>query len=210
MGRWTLMEKKSLALLMVALGLWATDFLHHIPASMIGFGLGLLAVMPFTGILEVADLKKFNYLQVFFVAAAVGMGKILTATKGLDVLTNFTFARLEPLLNHGAASAFALYWTAFVYHLFLASEISMLGTSMPLLMNFAAAHGLSALKLGMIWVFAAGGKIFVYQSGVLIVGYAFGYFRPKDLFRLGLLMSLVDSFLLVAVVSLYWPLLGIK
>jgi len=210
MGRWTLMEKKSLALPMVALGLWATDFLHHIPASMIGFGLGLLAVMPFTGILEVADLKKFNYLQVFFVAAAVGMGKILTATKGLDVLTNFTFARLEPLLNHGAASAFALYWTAFVYHLFLASEISMLGTSMPLLMNFAAAHGLSALKLGMIWVFAAGGKIFVYQSGVLIVGYAFGYFRPKDLFRLGLLMSLVDSFLLVAVVSLYWPLLGIK
>ena len=210
MGCWTAMEKKSLALLMVALGLWATDFLHHIPASMIGFGLGLLAVMPLTGILEVADLKKFNYLQVFFVAAAVGMGKILTATKGLDVLTNFTFARLEPLLNHGAASAFALYWTAFVYHLFLASEISMLGTSMPLLMNFAAAHGLSALKLGMIWVFAAGGKIFVYQSGVLIVGYAFGYFRPKDLFRLGLLMSLVDSVLLVAVVSLYWPSLGIK
>jgi len=62
----------------------------------------------------------------------------------------------------------------------------------------------------MIWVFSAGGKIFVYQSGVLIVGYAFGYFRPKDLFRLGLLMSLVDSLLLVLVVSLYWPLLGIR
>ena len=210
MGAWTVMEKKAMALLMVALGLWATDFLHHIPASMIGFGLGLLAVMPFTGILEIADLKKFNYLQVFFVAAAVGMGKILTATKGLDVLTNFTFARLEPLLNHGAASAFALYWTGFIYHLFLASEISMLGTSLPPLMNFAAAHGLSTLKLGMIWVFSAGGKIFVYQSGVLIVGYAFGYFRPKDLFRLGLLMSLVDSLLLVAVVSLYWPLIGIR
>jgi anion transporter len=210
MGSWTLMEKKSLALLLVALALWATDFLHHISASMIGLGLGLLAVMPFTGILDIDDLKKFNYLQVIFVAAAVGMGKILTATKGLDVLTSFTFARLEPLLNYGPVSIFVLYWTGFLYHLFLASEISMLGTSMPLLMNFATAHNLDALRLGMIWVFSSGGKIFVYQSGVLIVGYAFGYFRPRDLFRLGLLMSLVDSLLLLVVVSVYWPLIGIR
>ena len=82
----------------------------------------------------------------------------------------------------------------------------MLGTSMPLLMQFASSHGLSALKLGMIWVFASGGKIFVYQSGVLIVGYAYGYFRPKDILRLGLLMSLVDSVLLLLVVPFYWPL----
>ena len=210
MGGWTLMEKKSVVLLLSALALWATDFLHHIPSSMIGFGLGLLALMPFVGILDIDDLKKFNFLQIFFVAAAVGMGKILTATKGLDVLTNFVFAHLEPLLNHGAFSAFVLYWTGFAYHLFLASEISMLGTSMPLLMNFAAAHGLSALQLGMIWVFASGGKIFVYQSGVLIVGYAFGYFRPRDLLRMGLIMSLVDSILLVVVVAVYWPLIGIR
>ena len=210
MGPWTVMEKKSLALLLAAVALWATDFLHHISPSMIGFGLGLLAVMPFVGLLDIEDLKKFNYLQVFFVAAAVGMGKILSATQGLDVLTNFVFARLGPLLNHGAISAFLLYWTGFSYHLFLASEISMLGTSMPLLMNFATAHGLSALKLGMIWVFASGGKIFVYQSGVLIVGYAFGYFRAKDLLRLGLCMSLVDSLLLMLVVSFYWPLIGIS
>ncbi len=80
-------------------------------------------------------------------------------------------------------STFVLYWTGFLYHIFLASEISMLGTSMPLLMQFAATHGLNALKLGMIWVFASGGKIFVYQSGVLIVGYAYGYFRPRDILR---------------------------
>jgi anion transporter len=203
MGPWTALEKKSLALLLAALALWATDFLHHIPASMIGFGLGLAALLPFVNLLDLEDLKRFNFLQIFFVAAAVGMGKVLAATKGLDVVTGFLFARLEP-------SAFTLYWTGFVYHLFLASEISMLGTSMPLLMNYAAAHGLSALKLGMIWVVASGGKIFVYQSGVLIVGYAYGYFRPRDLLRLGLCMSLVDSVLLLPVVSLYWPAIGIK
>jgi solute carrier family 13 (sodium-dependent dicarboxylate transporter), member 2/3/5 len=209
-GSWSLLEKKSLALMLLAIALWATDFLHHIPSSMIGLGIGLLAVLPFMGILEIADLKRLNFLQLFFVAAAVGMGKVLSASKGLDVLTNLVFGWLEPLLSHSFLSIFALYWTGFVYHIFLASEISMLGTSTPLLMQFAATHGLSPLKLGMLWVFSSGGKIFVYQSGVLIVGYAYGYFRAKDILRLGFLMSLVDSLILLLIVPFYWPLIGIS
>jgi anion transporter len=207
-GAWTPMEKKALTLMLAAIALWATDFLHHISPSMIGLGIGLLAVLPFMHILEIDDLKRINFLQLFFVAAAVSMGKVLSATKGLDVLTNIVFAWMQPLLSHSIVSVFVLYWTGFAYHIFLASEISMLGTSLPLLMQFANTHGLSALKLGMIWVFSSGGKIFVYQSGVLIIGYAYGYFRAKDILRLGLLMSVVDSLLLLLVVPLYWPLIG--
>jgi sodium-dependent dicarboxylate transporter 2/3/5 len=209
-GPWTPMEKKVLALMLTAIALWATDFLHHISPSMIGLGIGLLGVLPFSGILALEDLKKVNFLQLFFVAAAVSMGRVLSATKGLDVLTSVVFGWIEPLLSHNFLSILVLYWTGFVYHIFLASEISMLGTSMPLLMSFASTHGLSPLKLGMIWVFASGGKIFVYQSGVLIIGYAYGYFRGKDLLRLGLLMSAVDSLLLLLVVPFYWPMIGIR
>jgi sodium-dependent dicarboxylate transporter 2/3/5 len=209
-GPWTQMEKKSLALMLVAIVFWATDFIHHIPSSMIGLGIGLLGVLPFTRILTIEDVRRLNFLQLFFVAAAVSMGRVLSASNGLAVLTNVVFAWLEPWLTHPIISVFVLYWTGFVYHLFLASEISMLGTSTPLLMQFAAAHDLNALKLGMLWVFASGGKIFVYQSGVLIIGYAYGYFRAKDILRLGLIMSLIDSLLLMLVVPFYWPLIGIK
>lgn len=209
-GPWTVMEKKAFGLMLAAIAFWATDFLHHISPSMIGLGIGLLGVLPFLHILDIEDLKRVNFLQLFFVAAAVSMGKVLSATKGLDVLTNVVFAWMQPVLSHNILSMFALYWTGFIYHIFLASEISMLGTSTPLLMQFAATHGLSALKLGMIWVFSSGGKIFVYQSGVLIIGYAYGYFRSKDILRLGLLMSAVDSVLLLLVVPVYWPLIGIR
>ncbi len=209
-GPWTTIEKKTFALMLAAIGFWATDFLHHISPSMIGLGIGLLGVLPFMHILDVEDLKRINFLQLFFVAAAVSMGKVLSATKGLDVLTNVVFAWMQPILSHNFLSIFVLYWTGFIYHIFLASEISMLGTSTPLLMQFAATHGLSTLKLGMIWVFSSGGKIFVYQSGVLIIGYAYGYFRSKDILRLGLIMSAVDSLLLLLVVPFYWPLIGIR
>jgi hypothetical protein len=62
----------------------------------------------------------------------------------------------------------------------------------------------------MIWTFAAGGKIFVYQSAVLIVGYSYGYFGARDLFRLGLILTGVESLLLLLLVPYYWPLIGLR
>jgi hypothetical protein len=52
-------------------------------------------------------------------------------------------------------------------------------------MEFAKSHDMHPLLLGMIWTFSAGGKLFAYQSGVLIVGYSYGYFAARDLVRMG-------------------------
>jgi di/tricarboxylate transporter len=194
----------------VAIGLWVTDFIHHIPPSTIGLGVGLAAVLPGIGVLTVEDLKRMNYLPVFFVAAAVSMGEVLVQTKALDLLTDVLLSWMEPMLGSVLQSTLVLYWTAFVYHIFLASEISMLGTSIPVLMNFAKSHGMDPLVTGMIWTFAAGGKLFAYQSGVLIVGMSYGYFGGRDLLRLGLLLTVVESVVLLFLVLFYWPLIGLR
>jgi di/tricarboxylate transporter len=62
----------------------------------------------------------------------------------------------------------------------------------------------------MIWTFASGGKIFVYQSAVLIVGYSYGFFDAKDLLKVGVTLTAVESAILVLLVPLYWPLIGIS
>jgi anion transporter len=209
MGGWSHLEKKALFLMVLAIGLWLTDFLHHVSPAVIGLGIGLIAVLPRLGVLDMEDLKRLNYLPVFFVAAAVSMGQVLVSTKALDVLTNVMFAWMQPLLTNIYSSTLVLYWTAFVYHFFLASEVSMLGTSIPLLMNFATTHGFDPLAMGMIWTFASGGKIFVYQSAVMIVGYSYGYFDGRDMLRVGLALTIVESILLLLVVPFYWPLIGI-
>jgi sodium-dependent dicarboxylate transporter 2/3/5 len=209
MGPWSRLEKKALALMLIAIGLWLTDMFHHVSPAVIGLGIGLFAALPRVGVLDMDDLKRLNYLPVFFVAAAVSMGQVLVQTKALDVLTNVMFAWMTPFVTNVYSTTFVLYWTAFVYHFFLASEVSMLGTSIPLLMNFALARGLDPLALGMIWTFAAGGKIFVYQSAVIIVGYSYGYFDGRDMLRIGLALTVIESLLLLLVVPFYWPLIGI-
>ncbi len=210
MGRWSAAEKRSAVLLLLAVVLWLTDFVHHISPALIGLGIGLFAVLPRVGVLDANDLKRANYLPVFFVAAAVSMGKVLIATKALDVVTGFLFTWMEPLVKSVYSSTLVLYWSAFVYHILLASEVSMLGTSIPPLMKFSLAHGLNPLAMGMIWTFAAGGKLFVYQSAVMIVGYSYGCFNGRDMMRIGIWLSVVESILLLLVVPFYWPLIGIR
>ncbi|HET7384430.1 MAG TPA: SLC13 family permease [Pseudolabrys sp.] len=210
LGSLSLLEKKAALLMTAAILLWLTDFLHHISPSVIGIGVGLFALLPRVGVLEIEDMKRLNYLPVFFVAAAISMGTVMQATKGLEILTNSVFAWMLPFMTNIITTTVVMYWTAFVYHFLLASEISMLGTSIPLVMEFAKSHGLNPLQLGMIWTFAAGGKLFAYQSGVLIVGYSYGYFAARDLVRIGAWLTVVEFVVLLLLVQFYWPLIGLQ
>jgi solute carrier family 13 (sodium-dependent dicarboxylate transporter), member 2/3/5 len=210
LGSLSLLEKKAALLMTAAILLWLTDFLHHISPSVIGIGVGLFALLPRVGVLEIEDMKRLNYLPVFFVAAAISMGTVMQATKGLDILTNSVFAWMLPFMTNIITTTVVMYWTAFVYHFLLASEISMLATSIPLVMEFAKSHGLNPLQLGMIWTFAAGGKLFAYQSGVLIVGYSYGYFAARDLVRIGAWLTVVEFVVLLLLVQFYWPLIGLQ
>jgi solute carrier family 13 (sodium-dependent dicarboxylate transporter), member 2/3/5 len=209
LGPWSLAEKKAAALIGVAILLWVTDFVHQIPAVMVALGVGLFALLPRVGLLDANDMRNLNYLPVFFVAEAVSMGNVLNITHGLDVLTHNVIAWMEPFFTNIFATTIVMYWTAFVYHFLLASEISMLGTSIPLVMGLAKAHAMSPLLLGMIWTFAAGGKLFAYQSGVLIVGYSYGYFEARDLVRIGWWLTVVEFLVLMLMVPFYWPLIGV-
>jgi solute carrier family 13 (sodium-dependent dicarboxylate transporter), member 2/3/5 len=210
MGAWTPMEKHALALMGLAIALWATDLIHHIPPAVIGIGVGLLAGVPSLGILELEDLKRLNYLPVFFTATAISMGEVLLRTNALDSMTTVLFAWMRPWTTNVFSLSLVPYWTAFVYHIFLGNEISMLATSVPPLMNFAKTAGIHPLPLGLVWAFAAGGKIFVYQSGVMVTGYSYGYFETKDLLRVGFVLTVVESAVLLLIVPFYWPLLGIR
>ena len=209
MGPWSALEKKSALLMLVAVALWMTDFLHHIPAPMIGLGVGLLAVVPIVGVLDTKDVKGINFLPIFFVAAAVSLSNVLVQTKGLDVITGALFEWMKPHIAATWVSTMVLYWSAFVYHIFIGNEIAMLSTSLPILMTFAREHGLNPLALGMIWTFGAGPKVFIYESAVLVVGYSYGYFSARDMAKIGAILSVVTAIILLLLVPLYWPLIGI-
>jgi len=210
MGPWNRDEKRSLFLMLIGIALWSTDLIHHISPAVIGIGIGLLATVPGVGVLDQEDLKRLNYLPVFFTAAAISMGNVLVQTRALNAMTVIMFDWMRPLITNVYSVALIPYWTAFCYHIFLGNELSMLATSMPPLLNFAKSSGIHPLPIALVWAFAAGGKIFVYQSGVMVAGYSYGYFKATDLLRVGFCLTVVESVVLLLIVPFYWPLIGIR
>jgi sodium-dependent dicarboxylate transporter 2/3/5 len=210
LGPWSTIEKRSMVLMFLAIALWSTDFLHHISAPMVGLGIGLAAVLPGLGVLDIQDLRRLNLMPMFFVAAGISMSEVLVKTQALDILTKVIFNWLSPFVTNVFSSTMALYWAAFIYHIFSGQELAMLGMSLPPLMQFAKAHHLDPLSAGMIWTFAIGGKIFVFQAAVLIVGHSYGFFDGWDTFRVGLSVTVVQAIILILLVPFYWPLIGLK
>ena len=209
LGPWTNAEKKSLFWLLAAIALWSTDFLHGLSPAVIAIGGGLIVTLPGIGVLRTKDARQLNFLLIIFVGGALGMGEVLVKTKALDVLTQFMMSWIGPLMQGSTGSATVLYWAAFGYHFLLASEISMLSTLLPVIVKFAVDHGFDPAALAMICNFASAGKLFVYQSAVLMLGYAYGYFEAKDLFKIGLVLSIFEGVMLTLIVAFYWPMIGL-
>ena len=210
MGPWSSAEIRGAILIGCAMVLWMTGSLTHIPPTMVALGVGLVALLPRIGVLEADAMRRVNYMSVLFVAEAVSMGNVLEATHGLSVLATGVFRWIQPAMTNIFDTTAVLYWAAVVYHFLLGSEISMLSTSIPLVVEYAKTQGLDALELSLIWTFAASGKLFAYQSAVLVVGYSYGYFEARDLLKLGAWLTLVEFVILMLVVPFYWPLIGIR
>jgi di/tricarboxylate transporter len=91
----------------------------------------------------------------------------------------------------------------------MGNELTVISTSLPVLLNVAHVQGYSPAVVGMIWAFAGGAKLFVYQSSVLVVGYSYGYFDSKDLLKVGAVLTIVEAIFLMILVPVYWPLIGL-
>ena len=206
---WTPLSRKAALLCGVALLFWLTDELHGISPALIAFAVGLCALLPFVDVLDEKDLRSINLLPFFFTAAAIGMGEVLETTGALRLVADNFIGGLEPWLQDRMLATAVLYWGGFFYHFVTASELSMLATSMPILMEFSRANGLDPLFIGLLWAFSTGGKLFAYQSAVLVLGYAYGQFRHTDLIKIGLFLTVVDFVVLWLSVVFYWPLLGL-
>ena len=209
MGPWSVAEVRNAALMAVAVALWMTDFLHGVSAPVVGLGIGLAGCLPLVGVLDREDFARVNFPVLIFIGTVLSMGAVLAQTGVLSLLTQTIFDRMTPFLHGTAGTVVAIYSGTFVYHVFIGEDTVVIATLMPLLMDFARTHGLNPLAVGMIATIASAGKLFVYQSSVLVTGYAFGHFDAKDLVKIGIVLTLVELVVLLLLAFSYWPLFGI-
>lgn len=210
LGPWSSAEKKSLLWFALAVGLWATDFIHRTNPAVIGLGAGLMMCLPKLGVLDRKAVRQNNFLIIVFSAGALSMGNVLLETNTLPLLTDRLIGWMKPLMTNPISYTVTLYMGGFFYHFIFANRQSMLITSLPVLLVFASTQGLDPVSLALLWTIGGGGGLFIYQSGVYVLGYSYGYFEAKDFFKVGAVLTVIEGVLLVALVRFYWPLIGLN
>jgi sodium-dependent dicarboxylate transporter 2/3/5 len=210
LGVWSKAEKKAGIILGLLLLLWMTDFLHHVAPEVICIGVCFACFLPGIAALTGDDLMKLNMAPMLFTGAALSLGAVMSKTKANEVLARYMFAWLEPLLHSNFLTVIGLYWSCFIYHGFMPNAQSLLSTTLPPLLNFAAKNGMNAVPVTLIWTAASGPSIFLFQSGVIVLAHSYGQFRAKDFLKYGLLMAAIEFIVLALVLLLVWPFIGLS
>jgi di/tricarboxylate transporter len=77
--KWSPEQRRLLFVMVGAVILWMTDFLHGIPPAWIGMGAAVFCLLPRAGVLDAAEMiDGINYAPWFFVAGVIGLGAVAT------------------------------------------------------------------------------------------------------------------------------------
>ena len=82
-----------------------------------------------------------------------------------------------------------------------------MGTAAILALLASLALGLVAPKDALS---GFGDPAVIAVAAVLIVGYSYGFFNGRDLFRMGLSVTIVQGLVLLVLVPFYWPWIGLR
>src|SRR5215469_6304514 len=71
LGPWSAPEKKTLAWLLLAIGLWSTDSLHGLSPALVAMGIGLAVTLPIVGVLKTREVRSLNFMLIIFLGGAL-------------------------------------------------------------------------------------------------------------------------------------------
>jgi anion transporter len=208
LGPWSLDEYKVLGWSMLTLGLWATDFVHHISPAAVSIVVGLLLTFPRIGVLDTKAIRLVHFWAIMFSAGALSMAAVLSETHALDSLATL-LSTWQGVLSSAWSATLTIYWGSFLYHFLMSGETGMVSSLVPILLKVADSQGYNPLTMTMLSVDSMTGKLFVYQHTGLVLGYAYGVLQVRDVLKFAAIMTVVQGLFILLLVTLYWPIIGL-
>ena len=201
-------EEKRLALILViALVLWATDFLHGIRAGWVALAAAVACLLPRIGMLSSDAFHDVRLGSFFYVGAAIGVGAVANESGLGEMLGRL----LQGSLNIQQGADF----TNFMVLSLFATVVGLITTNpaqpavvAPLAAQFAEAAGwpLNAALMTMAVGFTT--MILPYQVPPAIVGIRAADMPMREVMRLVLPLALASIVILLPLDYLWWRLIG--
>lgn len=203
-------KQRQLSILMlICLGFWVTDQIHHIPSAWIGLAGALYCLWPKSSLMGPNAINKdINYGSLFFVAGIMGLAAVITETG----LGNLLVSLLSEQLHFTPGQP----WWNLALLTGMSSIVGMI-TNLPGIpaVLTPAAQGLSDITglplhtVLMTQVLAFSNVLLPYQAPPLIMATQVVKLSVGALTRLCLMLFVLSAVLLAPLDLLWWHLLGL-
>ena len=201
-------ERTMTILLLLALALWMTDFVHHISPAWVALGVAGVMILPFVGIVSAQDIEeKVKFGSLFYVAGVLGLGALVAHGGVGDLLAQSVLPLLK--LSPGESA-----WN-FAAIAGLSSALAMFATQpgvpailAPLASHMAEATDLPVEAVLMLTVAGYTTVILPYQTPPLVVAMHLGGVPMRQGNKLCLWLLMFTVLVLLPLDYLWWRLLG--
>jgi anion transporter len=200
-------EWRLAVILVIALLLWATDFLHGIRAGWIALAAAVACLLPRVGMLSTRAFDDVRFGSFFYIGAAIGLGAVVNES-GLGTLLG------RMLLGSLAIERGADFTNFMVFSLF-STVVGLITTNpaqpavvAPLAEQFAAAAGwpLNAALMTMAVGFTT--MVMPYQVPPAMIGIYLAGLRMQTVMRIVGPLAIISLAVLLPLDYLWWRLIG--
>jgi sodium-dependent dicarboxylate transporter 2/3/5 len=207
MGPLTALEKKTVAILLFAFGMWLTKGAHGLDYSIPG--VLAIAALVITGVLEWEDIHKhLEWGTVLFIfGGGISLGLGMDASGAARYFANLFFPLFKGsgwLIMFAGVAVFGAVVTNAMANVAAAALI------LPIVIPLAQLEGVDprvmALCLGMATSFAL---LLVIGCPPNAIAYSYRQFKSSDLTKAGLVATPVLLATLVLVCAIWWKVLGL-
>jgi di/tricarboxylate transporter len=201
-------EKRLSVILIAAVALWATDFLHHVHPGWIGLGAGVATLLPRIGVMPVtAFTDRVKLVPFFYVASILGLGAMMVDTGLSRALGEALQAGLRLEADHDAAN-FAILALLATLAGGLVTNVAQPALLAPLASHFAEAAGWPLKAALMTIVLGFTTAVFPYQVPPMVVGVHVAGLRIRRVLRMTFPLAAVSLLLLLPINYVWWRAIG--
>jgi len=210
LGPMSIIEKRTIIWLAIAVVLWMTDSIHGINIGWITLLIAMLMSFPTIG--EILTPKQWGEVPVhvlLFLTAAMTIGKVGGVTGMNTWIAETILPSSIPANPYILAIIIAL--ISMGIHMVLGSVIAVMGIAIPALLIFTEPMGISPI-ITTLFVYTAIGIHYIlpfHHLNILVgQGEENGMYGQKEVMRLGIPLSAV-VFIIVLLEVPYWKMLGL-
>lgn len=200
-------QRRMAAILVGALGLWASDFAHGIQPGWIALAAAIACLLPRAGVMPAGAFGEVRLGPCFYVAATLGLGLLIQSTGLSEALATLARAALPLAPGSDFANFTMLSLLSILVGLFTTNPAQP-AVLAPLAAELAAATGWPLKTLLMTIAVGFTTLLLPHQVPPVVVGMQVAGLAASAVLRLALPLALFAVVVLLPLHFLWWRLIG--